>query len=170
MADITVNESIISAKTFYNITLGSQEIKVAEFIRTEMEGTKPKLYLPFGTYPALDELLEKRGWVYDWDNAGDDAAIYCPAKGATQQVFDKTGIIPSAREYYEATLANQWKRLQERLMSALENGETNIKLPFAAYDDIKDKMKARGWEFEEWTDEVTEEEYTLFYPKCGYDD
>lgn len=164
MADTISKESIISAQMFFEITFPRQQERVAQIMRQAMNGTNHKVKLPFDTYPELDDMLLKIGWEYDEEVATEDSAIYQPVADVSCKEFETNGNIPSAKEFYEATLANQWKLLQESLLLAVENGESIVKLPFIAYPVIKEKMEAKGWGYETWHEPNTDADYTAFYP------
>lgn len=164
MSDTITRESIISAKMFYEITFPRQQERVASIMRQAMSGTNRKVRLPFDTYPDLDDLLLKIGWEYDEETSTEDSAVYQPVVDVIHKEFEANDDIPSAKEFYEATLANQWKSLQESLLLAAENGEPIVKLPFMVYSVIKEKMEAKGWEYEAWYESDTDTEYSSFYP------
>ena len=163
-----INDTVISAQKFYESCLIKQRERVNSCIRDAMKGTDTVLKLPFDTYPALDDELFEKGWIFDDDASDYESAVYSPDHTA---VCTGTNDFISAKEFYEATLKNQWEMVKEQLIVALESGEALVKLPFDTYPVINEKMKNKGWAYEEWKPASgPKKKCAFFYPVCGYED
>jgi len=174
------NYEIMNAQTFYEKNLASQRRLVNISIKCAMEKGKYTIKLPTQLYGKIEDELKELGWeeeIVDKEPDIDDDGVsllypVCVCEGC--DLPEVTGIheLISAQEFYEATLKNQYKDLWHKMDEASRLGYSEVRLDYKAYPTVITEMEQKGWiHVFLYTDINTKvEEYSLFYPGCGFDE
>lgn len=171
---------IMDAQTFYEKSSVFQIQMVNHAIRSAMKYCNYMVKLPTQLYVNIADKLKELGWEEDLkckneDVLDADAVSYiypiCVCGGCELPEVTEVQDFVSAREFYDATLKNQHMNLYDMMGWAVVNGFSEVKLAYRSYPAIIKAMLEKGWEHDFWyEDDVSKEERSMFYPKCGFEE
>lgn len=122
----------------------NQRKRINEIIRDNMDESYPAIELPFVLFSEIKQEMENGGWCHS-EGSRWYYPIWLDKPDAEVQTPDEENKIISAATFYQSTMKQQLIELHAKIQDARDDGLVDIKLEFALYKVIEDKLTQQGW-------------------------